>query len=38
MARFFPIRLQCQFDTPGERRFAERLERKDPLLRQSARK
>ncbi len=24
MARFFPVRSQCQFDTPGERRFAER--------------
>jgi hypothetical protein len=22
MARFFPVRSQCQFDTPGERRFA----------------
>ncbi len=27
MARFFPARSQCQFDTPGERRFAERLEK-----------
>lgn len=27
MARFFPVRSQCQFDTAGERRFAERLER-----------
>ncbi|HSX71264.1 MAG TPA: 3'-5' exonuclease [Pseudomonas sp.] len=27
MARFFPTRAQCQFDTPGERRFAERLEK-----------
>lgn len=27
MARFFPVRSQCQFDTPGERRFAERLEK-----------
>jgi hypothetical protein len=27
MARFFPVRSQCQFDTSGERRFAERLEK-----------
>lgn len=27
MARFFPVRSQCQFDTPGERRSAERLEK-----------
>ncbi len=27
MARFFPVRSQCRFDTPGERRFAERLEK-----------
>ncbi len=27
MARFFPVRSQCQFDTPGERRFAGRLEK-----------
>ncbi|WP_239664843.1 hypothetical protein [Stutzerimonas stutzeri] len=27
MARFFPVRSQCQLDTPGERRFAERLEK-----------
>ncbi|KJS75059.1 MAG: hypothetical protein JL55_20815 [Pseudomonas sp. BICA1-14] len=27
MARFFPVRSQCQFDRPGERRFAERLEK-----------
>jgi len=27
MARFSPVRSQCQFDTPGERRFAERLEK-----------
>ena len=26
MARFIPVRSQCQFDTSGERRFAERLE------------
>ncbi|WP_207212263.1 NERD domain-containing protein [Pseudomonas songnenensis] len=26
MARFFTVRSQCEFDTPGERRFAERLE------------
>ncbi|WP_226686227.1 hypothetical protein [Stutzerimonas stutzeri] len=30
MARFFPVRSQCQFDTPGERRFAERLEDDSP--------
>jgi len=37
MARFFPVRSQCQFDTPGKRRFAERLEtagRRLPLLEQ----
>lgn len=27
MARFFPVRSQCRFDTAGERRFAERLEK-----------
>ncbi|MFK4026217.1 hypothetical protein [Stutzerimonas balearica] len=27
MARFFPVCSQCQFDTPGDRRFAERLEK-----------
>ncbi|AGA84657.1 NERD domain-containing protein [Stutzerimonas stutzeri] len=27
MARFFPVRSQCLFDTPGERRLAERLEK-----------
>ena len=27
MARFVCIRSQCQFDTPGERRFTERLEK-----------
>lgn len=26
MARFFPTRTTCRFDTPGERRLAERLE------------
>ena len=26
MARFFPVRSQCQFDTPGVSRFAERRE------------
>jgi len=30
MARFFPVRSQCQFDTPGEWDFAERL--KDDYL------
>lgn len=37
MALFSPVRSQCQFDTPGERRFAERLEtagRRLPLLEQ----
>ncbi|WP_338807456.1 3'-5' exonuclease [Pseudomonas chlororaphis] len=28
MAQFFPSRTTCRFDTPGERRLAERLERK----------
>lgn len=34
MARFFPARSQCQFDTAGEHRFAERLEKllKDDYL------
>lgn len=27
MARFFPVRSQCRFDTSGERRFAERLDK-----------
>ncbi len=27
MARFSPVRSQCQFGTPGERRFAKRLEK-----------
>jgi len=27
MARFSPVRSQCQFDTSGQRRFAERLEK-----------
>lgn len=27
MARFFPVRSQCRFDTTGERRFAERLDK-----------
>ena len=27
MARFSPVRSQCHFDTPGERRLAERLEK-----------
>ncbi len=27
MARFVPNRSQCQFDTPGEWRFAERLQK-----------
>lgn len=27
MAQFFPIRITCRFDTPGERRLAERLEK-----------
>ena len=27
MARFFPVRSQCQLDTPGKRRSAERLEK-----------
>ncbi|MHB1371618.1 MAG: nuclease-related domain-containing protein [Pseudomonadaceae bacterium] len=26
MARFSPVRSQCQLDTPGEQRFPERLE------------
>lgn len=29
MARFSPVRSQCQFDTPGERRFPERLEKQE---------
>ena len=28
MAQFFPSRASCRFDTPGERRLAERLEKK----------
>lgn len=28
MARFFPARSSCHFDTPGERRLAERLDKK----------
>ncbi|MEE4463987.1 NERD domain-containing protein, partial [Azotobacter chroococcum] len=28
MAQFFPARSACRFDTPGERRLAERLEKK----------
>lgn len=28
MAQFFPARTTCRFDTPGERRLAERLEKK----------
>lgn len=28
MAQFFPARTACRFDTPGERRLAERLEKK----------
>lgn len=28
MAQFFPSRTTCRFDTPGERRLAERLEKK----------
>jgi hypothetical protein len=28
MAQFFPTRTTCRFDTPGERRLAERLEKK----------
>lgn len=28
MARFFPSRTTCRFDTSGERRLAERLEKK----------
>lgn len=28
MAQFFPSRTSCRFDTPGERRLAERLEKK----------
>lgn len=28
MAKFFPSRTTCRFDTPGERRLAERLEKK----------
>jgi len=27
MARLFPVRSQCRFETPGERRFAGRLEK-----------
>lgn len=27
MARSFPVRSQCRFDTTGERRFAERLDK-----------
>lgn len=28
MAQFFPNRTSCRLDTPGERRLAERLEKK----------
>jgi hypothetical protein len=28
MSQFFPTRTTCRFDTPGERRLAERLEKK----------
>ena len=33
MARFFPVRSECQFDTFGKRRFAdEKSERKGAII------